>query len=76
MLAWYVIFQGVRNSIAKIYIFLCFFSRGGRGFGPPVPHLDPHMVVVEELRSMLSKEDVVNYPFCKTAGQTTQSSIN
>ena len=44
----FVIFQGVRTSIArKPYIFVIF--QGGGGSGPPVPHptlLDPHMIII------------------------------
>ena len=47
----FVIFQGIRTSIAKKpYIFVIFQGGGGGGggggeggSGPPVPPLDPHM---------------------------------
>ena len=41
----FVIFQGIRTSIAKDPYTLVIF-RGGDGSGPPVPPLDPQMYLV------------------------------
>ena len=44
----FVIFQGIRTSIAKIpYIFVIF--QGGGGSESSVPPLDPHMNIIDTL---------------------------
>ena len=46
----FVIFQGIRTSIAKKPYIFCDFSGGGGGSGPLSPSLDPLMAYIMNVK--------------------------